>query len=271
MEDEKTYDLSSIANARQERPQRIIILGRPKSGKSTFAAGFDSPVFLPIIREEGIDSINVQSFPVSETFADVMGWLRTLCNNDHSYKTVIIDSASAFQQLAWDECCRRNDGVDSIEKVGGGFSKGYTECLVEWIKIISALDYLRETFNIQPVIIGHTKMEKYNDPLCEPYTRYIFDVNKYANELLTRWADGVLFIQRKTLVIHEDIGFDKTHDRAIDADDNDPYLYTHGRAAHPGGGRGEWRYLPYELPLNYGAFDSAMKTAKAKYDSLEKE
>jgi len=39
-------------------------------------------------------------------------------------------------------------------------------------------------------------------------------------------------------------------------------LYTQKRPAHPGGGRGVYGHLPYELPFDYHTWRAAIKAAK---------
>ena len=86
------YDLKSITSEARVRAPRIILLGVEKIGKSTFAAGADNPIFLPIKGEEGIDEIPVPQVPTCNSTADVSGWLCTFGREEHSHQTVVIDS-----------------------------------------------------------------------------------------------------------------------------------------------------------------------------------
>lgn len=259
-----SFDLGSIKSAKQDRPRRIFALGRPKSGKSTFASQAEEAIFLPIRGEEGIDALDVQSFPVATKFSDVIAAIGTLYQEEHKYKTFVVDSVSALEPIIWDECCRINGGVDTIEKVGGGYSKGFLECLKQWRELLEGLDALRTDRGMEIILIGHTRVEKFNDPACEPYSRYSPEVHKYAAELLLRWADGILFIQHRIAVKKDDAGFNKTTNRAVDIGGDQLFMYTQERPAHPGGGRGEWGKLPYELPLSWEALSNALAAAKGE-------
>jgi hypothetical protein len=256
------FDIASIKSSRQARPRRVILLGKPKSGKSTFASQAGRPIFIPIRGEEGIDDLDVPSFPVVTNYAELMEALGVLAESEHDYGTVVIDSVSTLEPIIWRECCRINQGVDSIEKVGGGFAKGYIECLKQWGEVLDCIDYIRSVRNMGCILIGHTAVGKANDPMCEPYDRYTFDVHKKAVEKLTRWADGILFCMHKITVKKDEAGgFKKTQNRAIEIGGGVPYLYTQERPSHPGGGRGPWGKLPYELPLSWLAFDQALAQA----------
>jgi len=253
------FDLNSIKSSIQKRPRRVILVGGHKDGKSTLASQSPAPVFLPIVKEEGIDDLDVKAFPVIQSYSDLMEALRTLYMEDHPHKTVVIDSISTLEPIIWAETCRINGGVDSIEKVGGGYSKGYIECLKQWGELIMALDDLRNDKGMGSILIGHAQVEKFNDPNCEPYDRYSLDIHKKASPMLMRWADGILFIMRKVVVKKEDVGFNKTQDRAVDIGGGIPFMYTQVRPAHPGGGRGPWGLLPYEMPAYWPALEAELK------------
>ena len=105
------FDLQSITSETRLRAPRIILLGVEKIGKSTFAAGADSSVFLPIKGEEGIDDIPVAKTPVCNTFNDVMGWLYGLGEQKHTHQTVVIDSASALEPIINAGVCQQSQEV----------------------------------------------------------------------------------------------------------------------------------------------------------------
>ena len=255
------FNLESITSGTQIRPPRIILLGVEKIGKSTFAAGSDSPIFVPIKGEEGIDAIDVPQFPTCNTLQDVQAALYSLYSGNHEYKTVVMDSASALEPLVWANVCRVQGNVDSIEKVGGGYGKGYTEAAMAWRRITEALDALRNERNMASILIGHTKVRRFDDPCGPSYDQYQFDIHDKAANLLYRWSDVILFATTKVIVKREDVGFGKEKSRGIDISDGRRFLYTQKRPAHPGGGRGVYGQLPYELPLSWANFMDAIQGA----------
>ncbi len=256
------YDLSTITSDVQVRPPRIILLGVEKIGKSTFAAGSDRACFLPIRGEEGIDDIKVGKIPgYCSSITDVYGWLSSLHTGQHGYGTAVIDSASALEPLIWAATCAKNGNVDSIEKVGGGYGKGYTEALPFWRGITEWLDALRRDRNMASIIIGHVKVKRLDDPIDGSYDTFQFDIHEKAANLLYRWADVILFAKSKAVVRSEDVGFNKEVKRAVDPYAGQRFLYTQKRASHPGGGRGVYGKLPYELPLDWNVFMQAVTAA----------
>ncbi|MFA5767335.1 MAG: ATP-binding protein [Candidatus Paceibacterota bacterium] len=238
----------------------MLVLGVEKIGKSSFAAESDRPIFMPIKGEEGIDALAVPQFPVCNTVQDVRMALYSLATEAHDFGTAVIDSASAFEPLVWSEVCTQNK-AESIEDVKGGYGKGYVETLPIWRDITERLDYLRNEKNMSSIIIGHVKVKRFDDPAGPSYDQYQFDINDKAANLLYRWADVILFCNTKVVVKAEKVGFNKEKHQGIDISGGSRFMYTQKRPAHPGGGRGAFGQLPYELPLSYSAFTAAVASA----------
>ena len=138
-------DLSKIKK-NAPKPPRIIIYGPPGIGKTDLASKFPNPVF--ILTEDGLGTLEVVGLPVDEegkprkanSFKEVLDALADLAEQDHPFKTLVIDSIDWMEPLVWGETCIRL-GVISIEDPGYG--KGYNEALTEWDSFYSAIDYLR--------------------------------------------------------------------------------------------------------------------------------
>lgn len=265
----------SLASIRKEtaiRAPRIILLGVEKIGKTTFACGsriedgyvvetgLNNPILIPIRGEEGADSIGAPMFPTCGSVDELLEALGALYTEEHEYSTVVIDSASALEPLVWADVCESHK-VQSIEDVGGGYGKGYTATLGVWQKIRDGLDALRNERGMASIIIGHAKVKRFDDPAGGSYDQYQFDIHDKAANLLARWADVILFANTKVAVLKEDVGFKKEKKRGIDATGGQRFLFTQKRPAHPGGGRGAYGLLPYELPLDWSAFSDAVASA----------
>lgn len=253
-----TFDLSTIKRGAVELPPRIVLLGIEKIGKSTFASQFPNAVFLPIKGEEGIDALDVARFPTVTTYSECLEAIGTLYNEEHEFQTVVIDSVSTLEPLIWQKVCEDDGGAPSIVKACKGYGNGFTEALKHWRTITEGLDALR-TKGIGSILIGHVKVKQFNDPTAEPYDQYQFDIHDKASNLLYRWADSILFATRK--ITSRGVEKNDKATRGVAIGDN-PILYTRKQPAHPGGGRGSYGRLPYELPLNYDAFVEAIVAAK---------
>lgn len=271
--------LASISRKAQIRAPRMVLLGTEKIGKTEFACGssfrdgkrvaqgLNDPIVLPMRGEEGVDALSVPSFPTLGSFSEVMEALGVLYREDHPHRTVVLDSVSALEPLIWQHVCRRA-GVAGIEAVGGGYGKGYTEALGCWREITDALDALRAAKNMAAILIGHVRVKRFDDPAGDSYDTYQADLHERAAAHLARWADLTLFAANKVVVKAEDVGFGKEKKTG-----RDPlgrrFLFTQKRPHHPGGGRGHFGQLPYELPLDYQAFTDAVGEAMTSSSQQE--
>lgn len=265
--------LESISQSKHIRAPRIILLGVEKIGKTSFACGcrFDpagalletglnAPVVIPCKGEEGTDGLGVPTFPICDTANKIMQCISALYDGKHQYRTVVLDSSSAAEPLIHDAVCNENS-VKSIEKVGGGYGKGYVEALRYWRDVMTGFDALRNEHNMTSIIIGHVRVRRFDDPNGDSYDTYAWDIHDKAASALYKWADIILFANTKVVIRKEDIGFSKTKSRGIDATGGQRFLFTQKRPAHPGGGRHVYGRLPYELPLDWTTFENTIASA----------
>ena len=120
----------------------------------------------------------------------------------------MIDSLDWLERLIWDELCQQY-GVNSIEKVDGGYARGYTHALTHWRRVLNDLNDLRNNLGMCVILLAHAKVEKFEDPEHSAYDRYSPRLHKHANALVTEWADAVLFATRRIITKTED-GFNRS-------------------------------------------------------------
>ncbi|MCB9850830.1 MAG: ATP-binding protein, partial [Phycisphaerales bacterium] len=153
--------LNQVHTGRRATPPRFVIYGSEGVGKSTVAAQAPRPIFVPT--EDGLDQIDCSSFPLAQTFTEVEAALRALLTEAHEYQSVVIDSLDWLERLIWDELCRQF-AVTSIEKVDGGYAKGYTHALGHWRRILDLLNALRTQRSMCVILLAHAKVERFEDP-----------------------------------------------------------------------------------------------------------
>jgi len=258
------FTLDSIENAKRIRAPRVILLGTSGIGKSEFAAGADDVVYLPVKGEEGIDALDVKTFPVINGFEDAMQAIGALYEGDHDYKTLVLDSASTFAPLV-DAWAVMQEGVGSKSDLGGGWGRGMDTILGLWSAFMAGLDALRNDKNMTIIIIGHVTIRASRIPGNESFDQWSFDVDRKVGDALVRWSDCTLFMGRKVIVTKTDAGFGKKEKHGKDITDGTRYLFSQETPTHPGKSRGFFGDLPAEIALpRKNAWDAFMaEVAKA--------
>ena len=246
--------LASVQRGRTPKPPRILVYGTEGIGKSTFGAQAPRPIFIET--EGGLDEIDCHKFPLAKLYDEVVSSLSELAGQPHDYESVVIDSLDWLERLVWDKLCAESN-VNSIEKVDGGYSKGYTHALTYWREIIDHLNVLRNARGMVVLLIAHSKVERFEDPESSPYDRYSPRLNKHAAALVSEWCDAVLFATTKIRTQSEDAGFNRkrTIAHAIGKDGGERILRCVGGPSCVA----KNRYgITSELPLSWAAFIQAL-------------
>lgn len=239
-------------------PPRLCIFGPQAVGKTTFAAGFKNVIGL--LTEDGIGNLN---FPrvLCPDYQTLLDSLDALIREEHSYKTVFIDSLDWTEQKIWKAVCSEN-GKQNIEDFGYG--KGYQYALTEWSKLLSKLDELRQKKKMLVLLVGHSIVKPFNPPDSESYDRYRLDLNEKAASLILDWLDVLLFATYRTITKESQDG-----KRRLAVGEGERVIYTEERPAFWAKNRFS---LPFELPLDQQVFmDALRKGAQANARNKGKE
>jgi hypothetical protein len=230
-------------------PPRIMAYGTEGIGKSTLAAGTPRPIFVQT--EDGLGEIDCDKLPLIRSFDDVLAALTELETEAHDYETVVVDSLDWLERLIWDAVCKRETAT-TIEKVGGGYGKGYVLALDFWRRFIDRLVALHAVRRMMVFLIAHAKVEKFEDPEAPAYDRYSPRLHKHAAALITEWCDAVLFASRRFCTRTEDTGFGRQRAIAapIGAGGGERILRTIGGPSCVAKNR--YRLKP-EIPLSWDA------------------
>lgn len=237
--------LGSVVTEPTDPPVRVLIYGVEGVGKTSTAAGAPAPIVIPA--EEGSEQLTVARFPLVQSLEDVYDAVAELTENEHSYKTVVLDTVDAIEPLVWEYVCREGS-KKSIEAFG--FGKGYVAALDEWRKLWAALERLRSQRGMNVVLIGHVVIKPFQNPEGDNYDRYNLRVNEKAAGFLKGAVDAVLFANYETLTHSSDGG------KAKGISTGARLLYTQRTAAYDAKNRYD---LPPQLPLSWEAFDAARK------------
>jgi hypothetical protein len=192
----------SLIKGKQELPPRICLYGTHGIGKSTIASQFPNPIF--ISTEDGIDSLDVTSFPKAAHINDVVNAIKTLIKEEHDFKTVVLDSVDWLVEPLIVEDIEANHDEKEL-----AYGKGQMLVAESFREILQGMDALRRKRNMNVVILAHAHIVKFESPMTESYDRYQPKLPNRCNALLQEWVDVLGFASFKVIIKREDAGFNK--------------------------------------------------------------
>ena len=248
-----------ISNGKIAKPYKVVIYGPEGIGKSTLAAQFPTPVFIDT--ENSTTRMDVARIEYIPNWEGLEGAVLQLYNEEHDFKTLVVDTADWAELMCVKQVCRDNK-VSSIENIGYG--KGYTFLMEYFKKLLEELDLLLQKKSMNIVFTAHAKMRKFEQPdELGAYDRWEMKLSRQVAPMLKEWADMVLFANYKTDVI-------KTTEGSRKAQGGKRVMYTRH---HPCWDAKNRDNLPEMVQLDYSAIkdiiepkgiNSTAETEKAK-------
>ena len=218
-------DLSTLRRGDGPKPPRLLFYGVHGVGKTTIACNAPNPVLIQT--EDGRGMIDVPSWGPLKTYDEIVEAIGALANEEHDFKTVILDSLDWAEPLVWAEVCKQN-GWASIEEPGYG--KGYIATGDAWRFLLSGLDVLRNERGMTVILIAHCEVKPYKSPETEPFDRYVIKLDKRASGLVQENVDGVFFMNWRTSIVKDKVAGNKDG-RARGVGGGNRVLYTEERPA----------------------------------------
>lgn len=199
---------NTLVMGKQELPPRICIYGTHGIGKSTLASQFPNPIF--ISTEDGIDSLDVTSFPRAKHINDVVDSIKTLLKEEHEFKTVVLDSVDwLIEPLIVEDVEKSHDAKELA------YGKGQMLVAESFREILQGLDALRRKRDMNVVLLAHANVVKFESPMTEPYDRYQPKIPNRCNALLQEWVDVLGFAAFKVVIKKSEAGFNKEVARGV--------------------------------------------------------
>lgn len=246
--------LSNVTRGKIKLPHLLLLYGPDGVGKSTFGAQAPSPIFLG--PEKGTINLNVARFPTPKTWDDVNTALDELSNENHGYRTLVIDTLDWLEPLVYAHICAK-DGASNIEKAAGGYGKGYREAYNEMLEFRHKLSFLRESKEINIILLAHSKVNTFEDPTTDHgYSRYELKLQE-SNSISLRamwreYVDSVLFCNFET--------FSKGEGKsARGVTTRERKMWTERDAGFDAKNRFS---LPFEMPLDFLVYDKSVNSTK---------
>jgi hypothetical protein len=252
-----SWDTLTTAKA-SDLPPRLLIYGPEKMGKTSLACEFPNPIFLRV--ECGPpEGLELPGWDIS-SIASLEEKIGLLYNDDHDFKTVVIDSISALEsRVIWPHVCEQYT-TDKGEKAGHiedfGFGKGYAYALQVWEEVLDGLNSLRNR-GMTNLLIGHSTVKEFKDPETQAYSVYdvaLQDAQRVsAAARIKREVDAILFIKQEVSAEKED-PTDKRNKRVMAKGGSGRFICTEKRPAYSAGNRyGMKEKIPYDKGRGFAA------------------
>ena len=239
--------LAGIRKKAKKKPPRIVMYGGAAIGKTSFGASMNKPIF--VLTEDGMGKIECDHFPLSEDYESFFANLNSLLEEDHEYKTVVIDSLDWLEPLVWQKVCD-DHGKKSIEEFGYG--RGYVEALKEWRAYISILNRYRVEKGMTVLQIAHNQIKRFESPEIEAYDRHELKLHRKAADLILEHSDCCFFANYKLGTVKVQ---GKGGQMSTKATQGDRVIYTQEKPAF----LAKNRYaLPPEMPFDWQAIREEM-------------
>jgi hypothetical protein len=193
--------LSTLKSSKTDNPPIVLLYGVDGIGKSTLAAEWPAPLYLPTEGERPPSDVDIPTPGDIASLGALLDIFAELLTEDHEFKTVIIDSLDGLEPLVWAATCARL-GVQSIEEPGYG--KGYNETDSEWGEYLSAIAALARA-GINVVQLAHPEIVRFDSPTTDPYSRYQPKLHKRANALVRERADVVAFMNYRVTIKEKEV------------------------------------------------------------------
>lgn len=188
--------LSSLKSSKSTNPPITLIYGVDGIGKTSLASEWPNPIYLPTEGERPPSDVEMATPGNIGSWADLEGVFNELLEAEHEFKTVIIDSLDGLAPYV-EAITASRIGARSVDDNSKGspaaYGNGYKESEVEWSNFMSGCEALVAA-GMHVVLLAHPEIKRFDDPLNDPYDRYIIKLNKRAGPIVTSKCDIVAFL-----------------------------------------------------------------------------
>jgi hypothetical protein len=195
-------DLKSVSKPK-DRPNLMTILGDSGVGKTTLACSFEQPTIV-IRSEDGLQAIpkakRPDAFPVLKEPSDLWAQLVTLLQEEHTYKTLVIDSVTSLERMFIESILAEDTKARGIQQALGGYGNGRDAVAAMHGRVRKAAGMLVEKKNMSVIFIAHADVVKLEPPDSDAYSKYSLRLHDKSMAYYVDDVDAVLFLRLQTYI-----------------------------------------------------------------------
>jgi hypothetical protein len=204
--------------------------------------------------------------------------LKSLRDEKHNYKTLVIDTMDMLEQVAQKKILTGPNAVKNMETAMGGYGKAYKQMADMFLEIRdNYLVPIRDKRGMNIVILCHAEKNKHEDPMTNTsYDTYSTAMHKKIKPIFEDWVSGIFFANYILLRAERNDGKEY-----VEGMDGKREIYTEERPSHTGKNRfdlpfemefpkvGAWKLFTDHVRSYYGnAAKAAPSTAKIDEDRI---
>lgn len=234
--------LANVTKGKRKRPPRVLLYGPEKIGKSTFASGAPSPVFLG--KDEGTDELDVTRLPQPRNFSDILAGIDLVGREGKSqgWKTLVVDPLNWLEILVQRSVIGPGETFDPFSHA--------TAAMAKWRQILEALERVWNAgFGV--ILLAHSVVKRVELPDVPPYDRFEIAMSAKPAGIFSQWVDAIMFARQETIV-----SASKKSERSKATSSGYRMMMTEMHPAYHAGNRYS---LPATLDLSWQAFDDARR------------
>ena len=173
----------------EDKPAIVTISGRHGLGKTTIASHWPL-AYLANTEKSTPKGVNIPSMKITHA-QQLFDLVAALLNEDHDYKTLIVDTVDTFEGMLEDMICKQM-GWDNIS--APDFGVGYTEAANRFGYLMQGFQKLRDVKKMHIVLLAHVEVARFDDPRTGSYSTYDIAVRRRVREVLSNLSDAIFFM-----------------------------------------------------------------------------
>ena len=197
------FDLSMFTKPQTSGPIIATFIGEHGLGKTSLACEFPKPIMVrteKAIKDPRLADL-VDVSPQCTKFDSVMGFIDVLLNEEHEYKTLVVDTVTSLDTIIQKEVLETcPKGSSNIMEAHGGFGKALLIVANKHLELIRKCEQLSAKKNMHVIFLAHAGPAKVKPADRDEYFKVTLDMDKVSIGHYARYSDLVALLDRYTVV-----------------------------------------------------------------------